>query len=92
MVIETWEAFQKKFKNVKWACCSKTPFRWQNGQKVWMHLLVLFMEPKMQDLPRPIAWVRVSSIIDHLNDVERIALFSFLRFRHKQFGLQFDIP
>jgi hypothetical protein len=50
------------------------------------------MEPEMRDIPRPIAWVRVSSIVDFLNDVERIALFSFLRFRHKQFGLEFDIP
>jgi hypothetical protein len=57
-----------------------------------MNLLVLIMEPELEDKPRPIAWVRVSSIVDYLTDVERIALFSFLRSRHKQFGIEFDIP
>jgi hypothetical protein len=57
-----------------------------------MNLLVLFMEPEMRDIPRPIAWVRVSSIVDFLTDIERIALFSFLRSRHKKLGLGFDIP
>jgi hypothetical protein len=91
LVIDNWKNFERKFKKGKWACCSNTSFRWQNNQKVWMHL-VLMMEPEMRDIPRPIAWVRVSSIVDFLTDVERIALFSFLRSRHKQFGLEFDIP
>jgi hypothetical protein len=59
---------------------------------VWLHLLVLFLEFKPAEGPRAIAWVRVSSIVDFLTDIERIALFSFLRSRHKQFGLAFDIP
>jgi len=34
----------------------------------------------------------VSSIIDYLDDVRRISLFSYFRFRHEDFGLKFDIP
>ena len=57
-----------------------------------MHLLVLITTPEMDDIPRHYAWVRVSSIVDHLSDVYRIALFIYLRYRHADLGKRFDIP
>jgi len=91
-VIETWDSFKKTFKTPHWGCSSKTPFRWQHGQKVWLHLMVLFVGNSLNDIPREMGWVRVSSIVDHLDDIDLIRVFSFLRHRHKQFGLHFDIP
>jgi hypothetical protein len=54
---------------------------------VWLHLLVFIATPEEIKEKRRFAWVRVSSICDFLNEAERIALMSYLRYRHKQLGL-----
>jgi hypothetical protein len=48
--------------------------------------------PEPMDIVRKYAWVRVSSIAGYLTDVQRIALFSYLRHRHAELGRKFDIP
>jgi hypothetical protein len=91
-VIEKWDEFIAHFHPSYWSCLHGVPFRWQNGQKVWMHLLVLITTPEIDDIPRHFAWVRVSSIVDNLSPIYRIALFSYLRHRHAELGKKFDIP
>ncbi len=91
-VVEDWETFTKMFDRNFWACLHGVPFRWQNNQKVWMHLLVLITSPEERDVARYFAWVRVSSIVGYLPYVQRIALFSYLRHRHAELGRKFDIP
>jgi hypothetical protein len=63
-VIEKWDEFIESFHPNYWTCLHGVPFRWQNGQKVWMHLLVLITTPDPMDIPKNFAWVRVSSIVD----------------------------
>ncbi len=57
-----------------------------------MHLLVVMVSLELDDNYRKTAWVRVSSIIDNLEDDEKVALFIYLRHRHEELGQKFDIP
>jgi hypothetical protein len=91
-VVEDWEKFTETFDRNFWTIVHGFPFRWQSNQKVWMNLLVLMTSPEPMDVPRKFAWVRVSSIAGYLTDVQRIALFSYLRHRHADLGKRFDIP
>lgn len=45
-VVETWDSFCKTFENNYWACVEGVPFKWQNNNKVWKHLLVFMASPE----------------------------------------------